>query len=200
MKAPSANHPHEGVCLAASVVAIILGLIELFFGRRLFWLFVAIAGFLIGYFLAPAIVPSMSGALRVLIGIGIGIAFGLLAMVFTRFMVALAGFFLVGPAAVLLIRYLGASAASGSALYWIAYAIGGVIGFVLLWAFFDWALIILTSLAGAGAIVRGIAGLTSVSSTWQVILFVVMAVIGIIFQARSLTGGRILPGHRRRTP
>jgi hypothetical protein len=185
--------------LATSIVAIVLGLVELSFGRRLFWLFVALAGFLIGYFLAPAIFPSMSGLLRVLVGIGIGIVFGLLAIFFTRFMVALAGFFFFGPAAVLLIRYLGASASSGSTLYWIAYAIGGVIGFVLLWAFFDWALIVLTSLAGAGAIVQAIANLTtSFSRTWHIIAFVVLAVIGIVFQARSFTGRRIARGPRRK--
>jgi hypothetical protein len=184
--------------LAAGVIAIIVGAVELFFGRRLFWLFVAIAGFLIGYFLAPAIFSSINSTVRVLVGIGIGVLFGLLAMVFTRFMVALAGFFVFGPAAVLLIRYFGASAPNGSTWYWVAYVIGGLIGFVLLWAFFDWALVVLTSLAGAGGIVRGITSLTSsLSGTWQIVVFVVVAILGILFQARSLTGTRVFGGPRK---
>jgi hypothetical protein len=184
--------------MAAPIVAIILGAIELLFGRRLFWLFVAIAGFLIGYFLAPAVFHSMTGLVRVLVGIGIGIVFGLLAIFFTRFMVAVAGFFIFGPAVVVLIRDLGANAPDGSTLYWVAYGVGGVIGFILLWAFFDWALIVLTSLAGAGGIVQGIRALTTLSPLWQIILFAVLAVIGVVVQARSYTGRRLANGPMRR--
>jgi hypothetical protein len=180
--------------MAAAIVAIIIGALELFFGRRLFWLFVAIAGFLIGYFLAPVIFPSMSTLLRVLAGVGIGILFALLALFFTRFMVAVAGFFIFGSAAVVLIRDLGVSAANSSTAYWVAYGIGGVIGFILLWAFFDWALIVLTSVAGAGGIVQGLRELTSLSATWQIVLFVVLAVIGIVVQARSYSGHRLANG------
>lgn len=184
--------------MATPVVAIILGASLLFFGRRLFWLFVAIAGFLIGYFLAPAIFPEMSDWLRIVAGIGIGIVFGLLAIVFTRFMVALAGFFSAGPAAVLLIRYLGAEASAGSGLYWAVYVTGGVVGFVLLWAFFDWALIFVTSLAGASAIAGGITNISTLARTWQIVLFVILAVLGIMFQARSYTTGHMARGPGRR--
>lgn len=183
--------------MAVPIAAIVVGAVVLFFGRRLFWLFVGIAGFLIGYFLAPAIFPSMSDVLRVLVGVGIGIVFALLAIFFARFMVAVAGFFTLGPAAVLLIRYLGADAPDGSALFWVAFVVGGVIGFVLLWAFFDWALIVLTSLSGAGGIVQGIRELTELSSTWQTVLFVVLAVIGIAFQAWSYRSRRLARGPMR---
>jgi hypothetical protein len=194
----AADQIPEGVNVAAPIVGIILGVIELFFGRRLFWLFVGIAGFLIGYFLAPAIFHNMSGLLRILIGIGIGIVFAILAIFFTRFMVAVAGFFIFGPAAVVLIRDIGANAPNGSTWYWVAFAVGGILGFILLWAFFDWALIVLTSLAGAGGIVQGIRNLTSLSSTWQIILFVILAVIGIVFQARSHSRHRLARGPMRR--
>jgi hypothetical protein len=184
--------------VATAIVGIILGAIELLFGRRLFWLFVGIAGFLIGYFLAPAIFHNMSTLLRVLIGVGIGVVFAILAIFFTRFMVAVAGFFIFGPAVVVLIRDLGANAPDGSTWYWVTYAIGGVIGFILLWAFFDWALIVLTSLAGAGGIIQGVRSLTTISPTWQIILYVVLAVIGVIFQARSYSRRRLARGPSRR--
>jgi hypothetical protein len=183
--------------MTAPIIGIILGIIELLFGRRLFWLFVGIAGFLIGYFLAPAISSTMSDLLRVLVGIGIGILFGILAMFFTRFMVAVAGFFIFGPAAVVLIRDLGGGLPDGSTLYWVAYVIGGAIGLVLLWVFFDWALVVLTSLAGAGAIVQGVRGLTTFSSTWQIALFAVLALAGIAFQARSYAGHKLRNGPMR---
>ena len=43
--------------MGIAVAEIIAGLVELLFGRRLFWLFVAAGGFLVGWFLAPAISP-----------------------------------------------------------------------------------------------------------------------------------------------
>jgi hypothetical protein len=171
--------------MTAPFVAIVLGALMLFFGRTLFWLFVGIAGFLIGFFLAPAIFTGMSDVVRVLVGIGIGMVFALLAVFFTRFMVAVAGFFMFGPAAVLLVRYLGADAPDGTALFWVAYVVGGIIGFVLLWAFLDWALIVLTALAGAWGIVQGVGEFAELSPTWRLVLYVVLAVIGIGFQAWS---------------
>ena len=183
--------------MTTAIFAIVFGAIELFFGRRLFWLFVAIAGFLIGYFLAPVIFSSLSTLVRVVAGVGIGIVFAILAVFFTRFMVAVAGFFIFGPAVVVLIRDLGGKLTDGSGLYWVAYGIGGVIGFILLWAFFDWALIVLTSIAGAGAIVQGVRELTTLSSLWQIILFAVLAVIGIVVQARSYAAHRMARGPMR---
>ncbi len=180
--------------MAIAIAGIVFGALELFFGRRLFWLFVAIAGFLVGYFLAPAIFGSMGTTLRVIVGIGIGIAFALLAVFFTRLMVAVAGFFALGSGAVLLVRDVGLAAPQGSAYYWIAYAVGGVVGFVLLWVFFDWALVVLTGLAGAGAIVQGLRELTSLSPTWQIVIFAALAALGITFQAWSYQRHRLAHG------
>ena len=100
--------------LGTAVAQIVVGLIEALFGRKLFWLFVAIGGFLIGWFLVPAIYGAVNdGATlelwtRVVIGVTAGLVLGFLAIKFTKFMVSLAGFFIFGTATVLVVRYFGA--------------------------------------------------------------------------------------------
>ena len=175
--------------LAAAIVGIIFGLIELFLGRKLFWLFVAIGGFLLGWFLVPAVWPNADTWVGVLVGVIAGLLFALLAVLFRRIMVAIGGFFLFAGAGVLLVRFLGAEAAAGSAVYWAAYLIGGLIGAVLLFMLFDWALTGLTSIAGAGAVASGIAYLSDGMSRWlEVVVFVVLAAIGIAFQTWTFRG------------
>jgi len=175
--------------LAAAIVGIIFGLIELFLGRKLFWLFVAIGGFLLGWFLVPAIWPDADTWVSILVGLVAGLLFALLAVLFRRIMVAIGGFFLFAGAGVLLVRFLGAEAAAGSTVYWVAYLVGGLIGAVLLFLLFDWALIVLTSIAGAGAVASGIAYLSDGMSGWlEVVIFVVLAAIGIAFQTWPFRG------------
>lgn len=184
--------------MGSAIAAIILGLIELVFGRKLFWILVALGGFLLGWFLAPAIWDSMVTWQRILVGVILALVFALLSLVFLRIMVSLAGFLFFGAAAVGVIRYLGVEAAGGSVTFWVAYAIGGLIGAVLLFVFLDWALIVLTSLAGAGATAGGILYLADAEATWlEVVLFVVLAAIGIGVQAWMLRSRPSMVGRRR---
>lgn len=183
--------------MSYAVAAIIIGLIELFFGRSLFWLFVAIAGFGVGWLLIPDLFPTVSGWLRILAGVALGLIFGLLAVVFLRVMVAIAGFFIFGGAAVLVARELGATIESGSGTYWVLYLIVGFIGAIVLFAFLDWALIVLTSLAGAAAVARGIFYLAGGPRWAEWVLFAALAVLGIVFQAWRYAGSAPL-GRRRR--
>jgi L-asparagine transporter-like permease len=106
-------------------------------------------------------------------------------------MVGIAGFFAFAAVAVELLRWLGAEVADGTASYWITYVIGGAIGFFLILLIFDWALIVLTSLAGAGATATGIDYFVPNEPRWlQVVLWVVVFVGGVMFQRRSLRGRR----------
>lgn len=148
--------------VGTAVAQIVVGLIETLFGRKLFWLFVAIGGFLVGWFLVPAIYGAVNdGATlelwaRVAIGLAAGLVLGFLAVKFTKIMVAIAGFFIFGTATVLIGRYFGADLPSGSSDHWIAFVCGGVVGSLVMGLLFNWALIVLTSLFGAGAAAHGI--------------------------------------------
>lgn len=148
--------------MGTAVAQIVIGLLETLFGRKLFWLFVAIGGFLIGWFVVPAIYGAVNdGAslelwVRVVIGVVAGLVLGSLAMKFTRLMVAIAGFFIFGTATVLIVRYFGGNIPSGSSNHWIAFVCGGVVGSFVMGLLFEWALIVLTSLFGAAATADGI--------------------------------------------
>ena len=182
--------------MSYAVAAIVVGLLELFFGRVLFWLFVGIGGFLIGWFLIPYFFPSVTGWLHMVAGVALGLIFALLAIVFLRVMVAIAGFFVFGGAAVLVGRDLGATLTTGSPAYWIVYVVAGVIGAIILFALLDWALVVLTSLAGAGSVSRGIFYFVHGPRWAEWVLFAVLFILGVAFQAYRLRGGTPL-GRRR---
>ena len=187
--------------MAAPIAAIILGFIELLLGRKLFWIFVAIGGFLVGWVLVPDIVPDMATWLRIVIGLVAGVIFALLSIPFTRVMVAIAGFFVIGGVLVTVLRIFGLDIASSSTGYWVAFVIGGLIGAMLLFLALDWALITLTSLAGAGSVSGGIVNLAPDQPVWaQAVVFVVLAVLGIAVQARAFASesARRPAGLRRR--
>jgi hypothetical protein len=131
------------------------------FGRKLFWLFVAVGGFLVGWFFAPAIWDAarndaMPDWARLVIGLVAAVILGFLAFKFTRIMVSLAGFFIFGAATVLAIDYFGGDVTQGTRNFWIAFGVGGLVGAVIMAILFDWALIVLTALIGAGAAADGI--------------------------------------------
>jgi len=148
--------------LGTAVAQIVVGLIETLFGRKLFWLFVAIGGFLVGWFVVPAIYGAVNDGAslelwtRVLMGVVAGVVLGFLAIRFTKLMVTIAGFFIFGTATVLAVRYFGGNIPSGSSNHWIAFVCGGVVGSLIMGLLFNWALIVLTSLFGAGAAADGI--------------------------------------------
>jgi hypothetical protein len=173
--------------MGEAVAQIVVGLVELLFGRRLFWVFVAVAGFVFGWSVTPAIWAGIPVWARVVIGVVLGLALAGLAKFATRAMVAIGGFLLVGPTAVVIVDKFGGSVPQGSTNYWIAFAVGGVVGALVLGMFFNWALIIVTSLIGAGATVAGIEYFTGTERKWlEWVLVVVLLVIGLIVQIKSL--------------
>ncbi len=185
--------------MSYAVTAIILGLLEVSFGRQFFWLFAAIGGFVVGWFVIPEIYPTVGGNLRIFAGIGIAVVFGLLANAYRRLMVAVAGFFVFSGAAVLVGRDQGAALATGSASYWFVYGVAGIISAIFLLAITDWGLIVLSSLAGAGAVASGAVYLLNDSSEglkW--VLFAVLAVVGIVFQTWRYTSESDFSGLARR--
>lgn len=173
--------------MGEAIVQIVVGLIELLFGRRLFWVFVAAGGFLFGWFVVPAIHSGLPTWARIAIGVGLGLILAVLAKFLTRAIVALGGFLIVGPIAVIAYdRFIG-SLPQGSRNYWIVFAIGGFIGAALLGMFFNWALIVLSSVLGSGATLAGVEYFTGTLPRWAAIVGgVVLLAIGLAYQSRSL--------------
>ena len=168
-----------------SIVNVLVGVGLLFFGRRAFWLFVAAAGFVAGLSLANRLLqgPEWVG---LVVGIAIGLVAALLAVIVERFAIGLAGFLVGGYIA---LQVLPALNLQGGWTTVIAFIVGGVIGLILISVFLDWALIALSTLAGAALVVQAL----NMNSGLAILVFIVLVLVGVVFQARELRGG----GRRR---
>jgi Domain of unknown function (DUF4203) len=154
-----------------------LGLILLVLGLKLFWLFVAIAGFLFGMQFGDLILPDQAHWIRLLIALGAGFLGALLAVLAQRVAFALAGFYGGSYLALILAQSFGAG---GSSI--LLFVVAGVIGAVIATLIMDWAIIVISSLVGAGAMVEALA----LGQSIRIIVFMVLVVAGILVQARLL--------------
>ena len=167
--------------LSIPIFSILIGVVILFFGRKLFWLCVAAIGFAAGVELAPHLVQDPSALLSLTIALLLGIIGALLALFLQKIAIAVLGFLAGGKLA-------GAIAAAFFVHYaqhsTIVFVVGGVIGAILLLVLFDWALIVVSSLIGAHLIVYQ--STIALPQSGSIILFIGLAVVGILVQAASL--------------
>ena len=163
------------------LVGALIGVVILFFGRKLFWLCVAAVGFVAGIELAPHLVTEPSPLLQLTIAIVLGIIGALLALFLQKIAIAVFGFLAGGKlagaiAAAFFVHYAQYSA--------VIFVVGGLIGALLLLTLFDLALIVISSLIGAHLIQSAIV-LPPAGST---IVFLGLAVIGMLVQASMRRG------------
>lgn len=152
-----------------------LGALLLFFGRSLFWLFVAAIGAAAGLHLAQFLLPAHSELFLVLAAAVLAGAGALLAIFVQKLALRVAGFLAGGYGAM----HLAALAGLGSSS-WIAFICGGLLGLLLITTLFSAALIILSSIAGAALI----SPLPRLDPGLEAALFAGLALIGIAAQYR----------------
>src|SRR6266705_1655757 len=121
------------------IFSVLIGVVVLFFGSKLFWLCVAAIGFAAGVELAPRLVQEPSVLLSLTIALLLGIIGTLLALFLQKIAIAVLGFLAGGKlagaiAAAFLVQYAQHST--------IVFLIGGILGAVLMLVLFDWALIV----------------------------------------------------------
>lgn len=165
------------------VPQLLVGLALLLFGRKLFWLFVGVVGFLAGMRFGAALMTGQSEIVLLAIAIGIGLVAAVLAIVLQRVAVALAGGLAGGMLAMQIAVMLGVNADS---LGWIFFVVGAVLAAILVSAVFDWALIILSALIGASIL----SDMLPFDHTAQLISLVVLFVVGAVIQSRLSSIGR----------
>ncbi len=157
-------------------INLILGGGLLVAGRKLFWLFVGTAGFITGIQLASRFWHGNEG-LAVIVGLVAGVVFALLAIFLQGVAIGIAGFlsgaYILSALATML----------GMNTNFIVYIIGGVIGLVLISYLFDWAIITLSSLAGASLI-------TELFSRQRGggFIFLILFIVGVVIQGSMLRG------------
>jgi len=150
------------------IIGALIGIVVLFFGRKLFWLCVAAVGFLAGVELAPHLVNEPSPLLLLTVAIVLGLIGALLALFLQKIGAIAAAFF---------VHHAEYSA--------IVFVVGGILGAILILVVFDWALIVVSSLIGAHLIQSAIV----LPPSGSTIVFLGLAVIGMLVQAASLRRG-----------
>jgi Domain of unknown function (DUF4203) len=161
---------------------ILVGVLLLVLGRRLYWLFVALIGFVYGLELAPRLLPEQSQTVILLIALGLALVGAVVAVVGTKIVLGMTGFVAGGGIAMLLFQNVIDSGLVATVIYLVA----GVIGAVLFLLLFDTALIVLSSLAGAGLIVASTERLPGISPSAGTVLIIVLPVVGILIQSHLL--------------
>lgn len=152
------------------------GLTILFFGRRLFWLYIGLIGVLAGFELAGQLLPQQPEWLHLISGLILGAGMALLAIAFQYAAIALAGF--VGAAyLVLQVGVIFPMINPAQFPSWILF-IAGIFGAGLCLLIFEPALIMLSSLTGAAILVQ----LAPIEPLLQNLLLVILALVGGAFQ------------------
>jgi len=160
---------------------LILGLVLLVFGRKLFWLFVGIAGFLVGMEFAGMILGDQPQWVLVVVAGAAGLLGALLAVFAERIAFSVAGFFAGSYLALIVAESL---VGNGHSIVW--FSVGGVIGAMFAALVMDWAIIILSCLVGAGAVLQAV----DLGQTMSVIVFVVLVSAGVVLQSRLMRRSR----------
>jgi hypothetical protein len=155
------------------LVTIVIGVVALLYGRRLFWLFVGIIGFAVGFALAQVFLGGKSDWTNLLIGLVAGVLGSWLAVGLQKLAVSVAGFAAGG--------YLLAYLFEVFKLNWpvfIPWLIGGILGAILISRMFELALIGFSAGIGAAILTRSL----PLSGSYELLQFLILLVIGIVFQ------------------
>ena len=163
------------------ILSLAAGLLLLFAGRRFFWLAAALVAFLFTFNLFDNLFGG--GWLGLIVAVVVG---GIFAWLATKF-IKIAGYIVGALAgAVGLPIFLNMF---GFDMGWILAAlIGAVAGFLQMLFLFDWGLILLTSWAGANAVVGKVTELWSAGATIATIIFLALLAAGIFVQAGQMKG------------
>jgi len=163
---------------SVTIVGVIIGVVILFFGRKLFWLCVAAVGFAVGIQIAPMLVNEASSLLSLVIALVFGVLGALLALFIQKVAIALLGFLAGGKLATAIAAAFFVQYAQYST---IIFVIGGILGAILLLAVFGWALIVVSSFIGAYLIQSAIV----LPPTGSTLVFIGLAILGVFVQSVS---------------
>ena len=158
---------------------IVAGVILLFLGRRLFWLFVACIGFAFAYTYAGQFIGSQPEYIIVGVAIFFGVIGGFFAVFFQKIAVGVSGFAAGGYIS---LYFFQTSGFLSGQLIWFASIAGGIAGAVLMIIIFDWALIVLSSMSGASMIIQAV----HIDSSLDLPAYIGLIIIGCAAQAKIM--------------
>ncbi len=168
--------------LSIDATRLLLGVLLLLLGRRLFWLFVGVVGFVGGLRLSEHLLPGRPDDVVIVFSIVVGLISAVLAITLRKLALGVAGFLAGGYLLMQLLAVTVETAppAAGGLAPWMVFVVGGLVGAVLMNAVFGWTLIILSSIGGAALICECVHGLNSQIMT---AIFTALAILGVLAQS-----------------
>lgn len=168
--------------MTTQIVRILIGVTLLLLGRELYWLYVAGVGFVVAMDLMTRVVQIEPAILIFFIALIAGLIGALLAVLLQRAAIGVGGFLAGGYVLLVFSDFVGMQTGM---VPWILAMIGGAIGLVLTLMLFEWALIILSSVVGAGMVAQSVDANQSIT----VVLFLAASIVGIMVQATLMDRG-----------
>jgi len=161
------------------LVYLVIGILLLVGGRKFFWFFVGAIGFITGFTLADQILGIESLIISLSVAIIVGVIGVVVALFLQGFAIFVGGFLAGAYIAYMIVTSFGLVSQE---IFWIAYIGGGIIGAILLFLLFDWALVVISSIAGAAIIIDTFA----LAPMLEAGIAIVLAFLGIFIQAKFL--------------
>ena len=176
--------------LTIDTTRILLGLLLLAFGRRLFWLFVGAVGFVAGIRFADHFMQGQPDETVIIFSLIVGFVSAIMAIALRKIALGAAGFLVGGYLLMTLLAATGqehqvalAVGNGGPQLApWLAFLAGGLLGAFLMNVLFLWTLIVLSSMSGAALICESL----RLNSQKITIIFAVLVCVGILAQSGLL--------------
>jgi len=159
-----------------TLVRVVVGLLLLTLGKRLFWLFVAGVGFVATLAVATQFFQPQSELTLFVIAVVAGFVGALLGVFAQKLAIGIAGFLAGGYLAIGLLGLLGIELGPQ---WWQPFLIGGILGALISYPLFDWALILLSALTGAVLVVQAL----EIGTDLALPLTVLAALVGVVIQA-----------------
>lgn len=161
---------------ALLILTTLIGLAVLVMGRQIFWIFIAGLGFALGLLISTQYYNAQFEWQVFLISTIIAVVGAILAYTVQRFAAGLAGFATGWFLTIVVLSYLNLNLGQIESV--LPYIVGIISGFLLI-IFFDWGVIIASSLAGSAIIVSGM----SLRENVELALIIMFAMVGIVIQA-----------------
>jgi hypothetical protein len=165
--------------IVAPILNVLLGIVLLAAGKKLYWLLVAVVGFVVGLALATQYVQSDPPWLIYVVALVAGILGAVFGLFVQKLAIALVGFLVGGFGASYVAGLLNITAPFN----WMAFIGGGIVGLLLVASVFDWSIYILSSWAGATLITRTVTGGIGMSESLGLVVFFTLFVLGMVLQA-----------------
>jgi hypothetical protein len=159
------------------ILKIIIGLLLLIFGRKLFWLLVGGIGFFAGSYLASILFHASAEWVSIIFALVVGFIGAMLAQFVQKVGIGLAGFIIGG---MVLSGMISGLLGSLDIPQWVFFLVGGGLGVLLIVLLFEWSLIVFSSITGAWMITQAM----SLSFLSSAIIFIVLFFGGVSLQFR----------------